>query len=182
MNYKKYLKESTTTSGYPDTGGLVGDDDFPAGNILMGTKYKKTGYYNRLTNFNINWVIDDEDWEWDYFDATASQSSTQAYHDSLKGGNDYSMADRLFKRMSNKEIPDVPKSSRLLGNDIGPFTDAWGNPESEHDYEKTADTNMTDLTVDDIIDDIERENAKAAEKPYRPRVYKDVIKKINGLL
>lgn len=173
MNYKKYLKESTTTGGYPDTDGIVGDDDFPTGNILMGDKYKKTGYYNRLTNFNINWVIDDGDWEWDFFDGTASQSSTQAYHDTLKTDNP--LKDRLFKHMHDKEIPDVPKSQRALGNDIGPFRDAWGNP---NDHEKTVDTD----SVDDIIDDIERENRKEQNKPYKPRVMKDVIKKINGLL
>ena len=171
MNYKKYLKESVTTQGYPDTNGIVGDDDFPTGNILIGTKYKKTGYYNRLTNFDINWVIDDGDWEWDYFDGAAPQASTQAYNDSLM---DHPLADRLFKHMHNKDIPDVPKSSRLLGSEIGPFTDAWGNPETGDEFQKTGDEKDTE--------EIEREERKKGNKTYRPRVYKDVIKKINGLL
>lgn len=178
--YKKYLKEATATGGYPDSGGIVGDDDFPTGNILMGDKYKQTGYYNRLTNFNVNWVPDDSDWTWLDIDSTIPQGSTDAYSDTLLK---HFLADRLFKKMKKTgDVPDVPTSSRTLGGDIGPFTDAWGNkPEDEDDYEKTGD--LEDANQDGEDDeDTEREKRKKEGRPYRPRVMKDVIKKINGLI
>jgi hypothetical protein len=175
MSYKKYLKESTTAGAYAETGpkAIAGDDDFPTGNIIMGDRYKKTGYDNRLTSFDVNWVPDDSNWGWVDFDSTKPQSSVHAYHDTLKG-DEYFLSDRLFKKMHTKDIPDVPTSSRLLGGKIGPFADAWGNPADSDEFEKTADM--------DGEDDAEREERKKKGKTYKPKVMRDVIKKINGLL
>lgn len=175
MGYKKYLKEATVSGVYAETGpkAISGDDDFPTGNILMGDKYKKVKYYNRLTNFDINWVVDDGDWDWSTFGATIGQDTTQAYHDTLKG-DEYFLSKRLFNKMNTKDIQPVPKNLRTLGGDIGPFADAWGNKAKKDDFEKTADM--------DGEDDAEREERKKKGKPYRPKVMKDVIKKINGLI
>ena len=176
MKLEKYLIESTVVGAYADTGpkAIAGDDDFPTGNILMGDKYKRVGYDNRLTSFNINWVPeDDEDWKWSDFESALPQSAIDAYHDSLKG-KEYFLSNRLFKKMNTGDIPDVPISQRTLGGKIGPFADAWGNPADHDEFEKTSDM--------DGEDDAEREERKKKGKPYKPKVMKDVIKKINGLI
>jgi hypothetical protein len=134
VDYKKYLKESTIAGAYAETGpkAMAGDDDYPTGNILIGDKFKKTDYYNRLTSFNINWVIDDSDWNWfDAFPATAGMETMQSYHDTLK---DYFLTDRLFgKHMNNKPAKDVPKDLRPLGGELGPYSG---------DSDKTANTDV----------------------------------------
>ncbi len=128
----KYLKESSFTQGYNDN-VLAGDDDFPTGNILIGDKYKKTTYYNKLTNFNVNWVPDTGKWTWDHFGAARGQESKDVYSDTLKKSP---QADRLFAHMKDKPPRSIPKNLRALGNNIFPDTDAWGNPT---EYEPTAD-------------------------------------------
>ncbi len=155
MNWEKYLKlnESTITYGYPESGNnaISGDDDFPTGNIIIGDKYKNIPYYNKLTSFNTNWIPDEDEWTWDEFDSTIAQASTKVYHDTLhKNGP---VSDRMFKHMNNKNPKPVPKTSRLLGNDIGPFTDGWGNPIKT---QKTADTD--DVEGPEHSDEITSEN------------------------
>ena len=101
MKLEKYLIESTVAGAYAETGpkAISGDDDFPTGNILMGDKFKRTNYYNRLNSFNINWVPEDDgDWKWSDFEAALPQSSVDAYHDTLKG-NEYFLSDRLFRKI-----------------------------------------------------------------------------------
>lgn len=178
--YKKYLKESTITYNWNtiDGKGIQGDDDFPTGNILIGDKFKKTGYHNRLTSFNINWILDDGDWKWNDFDAAKGQGSTKAYHDTLTKG---SMKDRLFgKRYHTGSLTPVPKSSRALGNDLGPFTDAWGNP---MDAEKTADTDEMGNVKEDVLLKIN----EALKKPsfweffFNKKNYKKIQKAWNTL-
>ena len=190
MNYKKYLKESTVAGAYAETGpkAMAGDDDFPTGNIIMGDKYKKTGYYNKLTNFNVNWVPDLNNWGWLDFDSTVPQGSIDAYSETLL---DHPLSGRLFKKMKKTgDVPDVPTRARTLGGDIGPFTDAWGNPADDDEYEKTGDLEdqNQDGTEGDAEDDWQskynknREERKKEGRPYRPRAYRDVVKKINGLI
>jgi|GEM_PF-4956120 len=144
MDWKKYLKkdESTITYGYPNTGihAMAGDDDYPIGNILIGGPYVKKDYYNRLTTFNINWEPDDSDWQWGGFDSAHGQGTMQNYCDTLKN---FFLTDRLFKHMHNGVAKPIPKRSRWLKNDLGPFTDGWGDEEM---HQKTANMEYTDNT------------------------------------
>jgi len=137
-SYEKYLKESTFYFG-PDF--IAGDDDFPTGNILIGDKYKKVDYYNRLTSFNKKWVPDLGDWKWDIFGAASGQESKDVYHDSLKKTSKApelkDIASRLFAHMTNKPPVPVPKELRPLGNDIFTDTDSFGN---KKEYTMSADT------------------------------------------
>lgn len=136
--HEKYLiKEATYTAGYSDS-VIAQDDDFPTGNILMGDKYKKIGYDNKLTSFNTNWVPDDSEWTWNEFDAAKGQGSKNSYHDTLKS---FFLTDRLFKHMHKGPPEEVPKTSRTLGNDLGPDTDAWGQKDK---FVKTADVGDLD--------------------------------------
>lgn len=74
--------------GFPDDGsGISTDDDRPPGNILIGTKYKPTEYFNKLTSFNKNWDIDTGSWKWDEFENAEGQEDFTNYSQTLKGLN-----------------------------------------------------------------------------------------------
>ena len=46
------VSEATTAQDYPDDGSAIaGDDDRPPGNIVFGQKYKRTSYFNKLTDY-----------------------------------------------------------------------------------------------------------------------------------
>jgi len=139
---KFLLGESVFSHGYSDS-ELAGDDDFPTGNILMGDRYKMVNYYNRLTQFNVNWVPDLSKWTWDVFGGATGQESKDTYHDTLKN---FALTDRLFAHMTNKPPKPVPKWARAIGNDIFPDTDAWGK---KQDYQMGAD--IHDIEPEDRI-------------------------------
>ena len=143
---EKYLMKESTYYYGPNF--IAGDDDFPTGNILMGDKYKKVDYYNRLTSFNKKWVPDTDKWTWDDFGAASGQESLDAYHDSLKKSHDLGigLSTRLFKHMTNKPPVEVPRELRALGNDIFTDADSWGN--KGVDYTMTADDPDTIKTKD----------------------------------
>jgi hypothetical protein len=173
MGWKKYLKldEATITYGYPETGtkAIAGDDDFSTGNIIMGDKYKSVEYYNRLTSFGVNWVPETKPWKWDEFDATVSQSSKRSYHDTLKKDGPID-PERLFKHMGDYKPKPVPKRARLLGNDIGPFDDAWGDKDK---FIKTADT-------DDVEGPEHSDNVEGPEMKNKKN--ENIINKIDSFL
>lgn len=78
------MKISETTFNrfnQPDDGtGIAGDDDRPPGNILLGTRYKRTSYFNKLTNFSSIWTKDDSmDWAWDFFDSAKGMEDRDNY-------------------------------------------------------------------------------------------------------
>jgi hypothetical protein len=71
--------------GFPDDGsGITTDDDRPPGNILIGTKYKPTKYFNKLTPFNRNWDIDNGNWKWDEFENAEGMEDFTNYSQTLK--------------------------------------------------------------------------------------------------
>lgn len=106
--FLKKLKESTTSKGYPDDGsGVASDDDRPPGNILIGTKFKETDYFNRLTTFSRNWDYDNGEWEWGHFENTLGMEDFDNYSDTLKSMKPLFPKKtwrNVWKRMSN--IPD----------------------------------------------------------------------------
>jgi hypothetical protein len=83
------LLEATTAQNYPDNGtGVAGDDDRPPGNIIYGEKYKKTPYFNRLTDFQDSWEIDLSDWKWDEFEHTTGMEDKRNYSNTIMGMKD----------------------------------------------------------------------------------------------
>jgi hypothetical protein len=105
--FMKKLKETTVAGNYPDVGGIAGDDDRPPGNILIGTKFKETDYFNKLTTFNRNWDYDDGEWEWGHFENTLGMEDFDNYSDTLKFMRPLFPKKtwrNVWKRMSN--IPD----------------------------------------------------------------------------
>lgn len=166
MGWKKYLKldESTITYGYPETGprAMSGDDDFPTGNIIMGDKYKSVEYYNRLTSFDINWVPETKPWKWDEFDATISQSSKELYNDTLKKEGPIDQK-RLFKHQDNGKPRPVPKRARLLGGEIGPFDDAWGDRDRFLKTGNAENDNLqgNEIEGDEHLDSVEDHKSKS---------------------
>ena len=101
---KKYITETTVTNNYPDVGGIVGDDDFPPGNIVFGNKSKKIPYKNRLTGYEMIWDVDDGEWKWDEFENSKGMEDIDNYSDTLE---------KLDKIIPNFDIsrhmkPNVP--------------------------------------------------------------------------
>jgi hypothetical protein len=171
---KKYLTEASITFGY-DPNVLAGDDDYPTGNIIMGDKFIKAPYYNRLTSFNFKWVPDESDWKWDDFGACRGQESTNVYHDTLKDkkimdrGN---LTDKIFRHMKKNTRPKpIPKELRALGNNIFPDTDAWGK------------STKYQALVGDIEEPSQKEtekNIKNTEKSVGKHIEEDIIYKLNS--
>ena len=149
MKFRDYIKESTISNPT----AVVGDDDFPTGNILMGDKYKKIDYHNRLTNFNSNWIPDGGKWLWNDFGAATGQESEDAYHKTLKIKNNRieGLRRRIFAHMTTSPPKPVPRELRALGNDIFPDADPFGNKRGL-DYVKTADVTEDD-TDKVVVDD-----------------------------
>lgn len=143
------IKESTYTQGYGDE-TMAQDDDYPTGNILMGDKYIKSPYYNKLTSFDVNWAPDAGKWDWTDFEACGGMGSKQSYNDTLKDNNTAISKDRIFAHMTNKEPVPIPKNLRALGNEVLPNTDAWGTEKTtgETDQNKVdTDTEPEEKTI-----------------------------------
>jgi hypothetical protein len=71
-----------------ESGATVADinvsDDLPPSNLVFGEKYKKTGYDNRLTSFNMNYKPDEDEWTWDVFQNSAGQEDINNYSKTIK--------------------------------------------------------------------------------------------------
>lgn len=85
---KKKLKIDETiwsAYNYPDDGrGISTDDDRPPGNILIGVKYKKIPFFNRLTTFTRNWDMDVGNWKWDHFENAGGMEDYDNYSQTLQ--------------------------------------------------------------------------------------------------
>jgi len=105
---EKYLREATITNNYPDTGGIAGDDDFPPGNIVMGQKFVKRPYINKLTGYDKVWDVDDTEWTWDEFESSKGMEDPENYSDTLKNLDDiipkFDFFHRLKKKVSDKDV------------------------------------------------------------------------------
>ncbi len=109
------LSEATVSRGYPDDGtGVAGDDDRPPGNIVYGEKYKRTPYFNRLTDFQDSWEVDLGDWSWDEFENSMGMEDFENYSDTLRGMEDLFTPKQwndTWKRMKN--VPDDVTTKRF---------------------------------------------------------------------
>lgn len=94
---KKLLDEATTTGGYPDFGGIVGDDDAPPGNILIGPKYRKSRK-KQIGGVETVHYEPYDDFQWDEFDKAVGQHRMTNYDKTLLALKDI-YGDRIFKHM-----------------------------------------------------------------------------------
>jgi hypothetical protein len=107
------LLEATYSRGYPDNGtGVAGDDDRPPGNIIYGEKYKKTPYFNKLTDFQDSWEVDLSDWKWDEFEHTTGMEDIRNYSNTIMGLKDLlpkETWDHVMKRFKYVSKADATK-------------------------------------------------------------------------
>ncbi len=101
MKLKKYLKktklvsEAVLTHGYPDTGGIAGDDDYPTGNILMGRKYTKETFQGWAGPYRRSIPVDE--WDWDEFESAKGMEFVKNYSETIK--EDPYLEDKFGDRM-----------------------------------------------------------------------------------
>lgn len=81
------------TYGWPDTGGLAGDDDAPTGNILMGEKYRKVKVTTPGGSYTVS--VPETDWHWGEFEHAKGMEDRDNYHSSL--GKQGLFGDRLWR-------------------------------------------------------------------------------------
>jgi hypothetical protein len=118
MTKKKKLEEATVTGGYDAFGnGIVGDDDFPSGNIIFGHKYNKESVPNRLTGAYPNLFVDETDWKWDIFIGTKGMQDKANYSNTLDSFNkpNSPIKDDIWKRvkLTNRDHKWVPEKEAL---------------------------------------------------------------------
>lgn len=129
--------EATTVQNYPDNGtGVSTDDDRPPGNIIYGEKYKKTPYFNKLTDYKKSWEVDLGDWKWDEFEHTTGMEDKNNYSNTLRGLKDLlpkETWDHVIKRFkyvspedAEKGFDDAGQPWRKAGEDQA------GGEEEEH--------------------------------------------------
>ena len=108
---KKYMKESTISGSYPDEGGIAGDDDAPTGNIIMGNRYERKPYHNRLNRYKSIWDIDDKaNYQYDWFPDLEGMEARISYSKTL-----FSM-EKMFPDLF-KHTRDVPDDKVQQGYD-----------------------------------------------------------------
>lgn len=104
----EFLNETTYSRGYPDNGtGISTDDDRSPGNIVYGEKYKRTPYFNKLTDFQDSWELDDSDWKWDEFENSMGMEDFENYSNTLMSMKDLFPKEtwkRIWAKM--KQVPD----------------------------------------------------------------------------
>jgi len=104
MRLKKYLTEATLTHGWPDTGGIAGDDDAPTGNILMGRKYKKVTVDTPGGPYQMS--VPEDEWTWDEFEHAKGMEIKDNYHESLDGTH---LGDKIWRYTKKKgKAADAP--------------------------------------------------------------------------
>jgi hypothetical protein len=87
MKMKMKIKEATFHRfGFPDDGsGVTTDDDRPPGNIVLGTRYVRKPYSNRLTPFDTIWDKDETmNWTWDYFENITGMEDPDNYSNTIE--------------------------------------------------------------------------------------------------
>ena len=138
---KKKLDETTYTHSYTNDGfGVVGDDDFPPGNIVFGDKYNRKMVTNRLTGAYPNFYVDASDWKWDVFSGSKGMESKENYSDTL---------DKFAKKNSpiKRDDFDIWKHVKTRSKDSkwAPEKEKLREPEQKgNPLKKDASSNMDD--------------------------------------
>lgn len=106
------LLEAIVTHGWPDTGGIAGDDDAPTGNILMGVKYKKVKVTTPGGSYTV--AVPEDEWHWGEFEHSKGMEDRDNYHSSL--GKQGIYGDRMWKytkkgdpEQERREMEDIPE-------------------------------------------------------------------------
>lgn len=101
-----HLYEATWTKGYPDTGGVVGDDDFPTGNILMGVKYLKRTVKTPGGSYRMS--IPQNKWQWDEFESAKGMEFVGNYHPTLADDKmlKFQYGKRVFSYSRKRQDPE----------------------------------------------------------------------------
>jgi hypothetical protein len=150
--FEKYLVESTWTGmgdepgvSYPDDGsGIAGDDDRPPGNIILGPRFVRKDYFNKLTQYQTIWDYDGkEDFKWDYFENLSGQDDYNNYSDTLKSMEKLFPEDTwkdTWKKMRNVPDKEVIKRFDIAGQPWRSKDDQLGDhPEDQMGGTETAD-------------------------------------------
>lgn len=114
------LLETTSATNYPDNGtGVATDDDRPPGNIVYGEKYKRTPYFNKLTDYQDSWELEDgDDWTWDEFEMSGGMEDKNNYSNTLDGLKDL-LPKETWKRVMSKFKYVSPKKAEKDFDDAG---------------------------------------------------------------
>jgi hypothetical protein len=193
-HFDKYLSESTWTgmgdeagNSYPDDGsGIAGDDDRPPGNILMGPRFERRDYFNKLTQYSTIWDYDDkENFKWDYFKELVGQDDYGNYSETLKSMNKLfpeEVWNNAWKKMRN--VPDKTVDLRFK-KQLKPERDA--DTQLGKDKEETVDPpeelevsermNLLDRIDNLLIDGCKKKKKKLTES----KVAKTILKQINAI-
>lgn len=159
------LLEATLVKNYPDDGtGVSTDDDRPPGNIVYGEKYKKTDYFNRLTDYQDSWEVDASDWKWDEFANSMGMEDFDNYSNTLKSMEDlfpketwdnvWSKMKKVSDRLTTLRFKQAGQPWRKGGEDqIGTTKDVHVDIETNPDG-SFKDTELTNESLTDRIDDI----------------------------
>lgn len=100
------LYEATWTKGYPDIGGVAGDDDFPTGNILMGVKYSKRTVKTPGGSYRMS--IPETKWQWDEFESAKGMEFVGNYHPTLADNKmlKFQYGKRVFSYSRKRQDPE----------------------------------------------------------------------------
>jgi len=174
---------------YPDDGsGIAGDDDRPPGNIILGPRFERKKYFNKLTQYSSIWDYDDkEDFKWDFFENLVGQDDYGNYSETLKSMDDLIPDDtwwNAWKKMKN--IPDAEVDARFR-RQLKPERDA--DTQLGTDKEETAETpeeldvneslNLTNRIDVFLIDGCKTKKKKKLSESSK--VAKTILKQINAI-
>jgi hypothetical protein len=192
----KYLSESTWTGmgdepgvSYPDDGsGIAGDDDRPPGNIILGPRFVRKDYFNKLTQYQTIWDYDGkEDFKWDYFENLSGQDDFNNYSDTLKSMEKLFPEDTwkdTWKKMRNVPDKEVVRRFDIAGQPWRSKDDQLGDhPEDQMGGTKTAEVPkeldvQESLNLTDRIDKLLIDGSKILTES---KVAKTILKQINAI-
>lgn len=192
--FEKYLIETTWTgmgdeagNSYLDDGsGIAGDDDRPPGNILIGSRYEKRGYFNKLNHYNNIWDVDNkEDFKWDWFENATGQDDFDNYSNTLQSMDKLFPEDtwnNAWKKMKN--VPDREADVRfdIKGQPYRDSDDTLGDEEEDTvDVPKELDVKESNNLMD-RIDKILIDVCKSKKNNLtESNVAKTILKQINAI-
>lgn len=157
-----FLSETTYSRGYPDDGtGVAGDDDRPPGNIVYGEKYKRTSYFNRLTDYQDSWEVDIGDWTWDEFENSSGMEDKMNYSNTLMGMKDLfpkKTWDNIWRRMKYvspaKATADFKKAGQPWRKGGEDQAGVDKNPHIEIDVDKGGKIKDADVSTKKLTEKI----------------------------
>lgn len=156
------LLEATTAQNYPDNGtGVATDDDRPPGNIVYGEKYRKTKYFNRLTDFQETWELDDGPWKWDEFAMSGGMEDKRNYSNTLMGMKDLFPKETWDNIMKRFKPVSLAKATKGFKDALQPWRKG-GEDQTGSEKEPHVDIDAKDMGAE--FKDAKVSKKKLAEK------------------